>query len=263
MSQKKKDQFASLTKKSQVIRPRLSTIELPSSWQTLPNIIFGDILVMVGLNSLEDFKKCHQVCQSWNVIIAHMTKYEKDTIRREADNLASQIRKNWMFLHEPKLPEITTAASLVSNGLLGSVEEMLLRDVDLVSVPTEHLASLASCVTSNVFIWNVGNLDIISFLGSLKCERLDIRRQTLSSVETRALVRAMETRVERVELQEVNLDITALTQYSGQGRCRLVEYYNDFEGRSKKELKSWAKRIDWIMRWYRRVYFRISAYNYI
>ena len=217
---------------------------------------------MVGLNSLEDFKKCHQVCQSWNVIIAHMTKYEKDTIRREADNLASQIRKNWMFLHEPKLPEITTAASLVSNGLLGSVEEMLLRDVDLVSVPTEHLASLASCATSNVVIWNVGNLDIISFLGSLKCEQLIISRLTLSSEEIQELVRAMETRVERVRVRVVSLDITALTQYSGQGRCRLLECFQDFAGRNRKELKSWAKRINWIMNGYME-YICIFANNYM
>ena len=219
MSQKKEDHYGSLTKKPQVIRPKLST------WQTLPDVIFGDILVMMGLNSLEDLKKCRQVCQSWNGIIAHMTKYKKETIRKEADSLDAQIRKKWTFRHihyKPLLPEITAAASLAYHGLLGSVEKMLLQDVDLASVPTEHLASLASCATSNVVIWNVGNLDIISFLGSLKCEQLIISRLSLSSEEIQELVRAMETRVERVKVRVVSLDITALTQYSGQGRCRLV-----------------------------------------
>ena len=169
MSQKKEDHYGSLTKKPQVIRPKLST------WQTLPDVIFGDILVMMGLNSLEDLKKCRQVCQSWNVIIAHMTKYKKDTIRKEADSLDAQIRKKWTFRHiynKPLLPEITAAASLAYHGLLGSVEEIELdrryMQKDLASVPAEHLASLASCVTSNVYIRNVGNIDIISFLGSLQ-----------------------------------------------------------------------------------------------
>ena len=42
---------------------------------------------------------------------------------------------------------IPCAASLANHGLLGSVEWMRLDDVDLTSVPAEHLASLASSVT--------------------------------------------------------------------------------------------------------------------
>ena len=76
-------------------------------WQVLPDHIFKDIMMMVGLNNsrrnylsdlfskcnLEDMHKCRQVSQSWNVKISQITKYKKGTIKTNADNLASHIRK--------------------------------------------------------------------------------------------------------------------------------------------------------------------------
>ena len=72
-------------------------------------------------------------------------------------------------------------------------------------------------------ISNVSGCDLVSLLTSLKCQELIIHRQTLGREETQALVRAMESDVERVRLNvEVTLDIEALTEYSGQGVCRRV-----------------------------------------
>ena len=147
------------------------------------------------------------------------------------------------------LAEITKAAYLAHNRMLGSVKDIVLRDMDLASVPAQHLASLASCVTWNLDIINISNCDIISILDSLKCERLSINSsQTLSSKENRALVRAMESRVELVVLGtrgEDCLDITALTQYSGQGKCRRVEFWGDSALRYREEVKTWKRRINW------------------
>ena len=80
---------------------------------------------------------------------------------------------------------------------------LFLKNVDLTSVPTEHLASLVACVTWHLDIRNGG---------------------------------------------EVSLDITALTQYSGQGKCWIVNYfeYNDIVlDRYRKEVMSWLKKINW------------------
>ena len=169
------------------------------NWQKLPHHVFGDIMTMTGRESLLDLQKCRQVCQSWNVMISQMTKFKKDIIKRKAEILAVQIKAKWTYQivviegegSPPTLPEITTAASLAHHGLLGSVELMSLRDVDLASVPAEHLASLASCVTMVVGIQNVNNFDII--LNHVKCEMLYISGQTLNSEKTRLLVRAMES----------------------------------------------------------------------
>ena len=36
------------------------------SWVTLPDLIFTDIMMMVGLESLESLHRCRQVCSKWN-----------------------------------------------------------------------------------------------------------------------------------------------------------------------------------------------------
>ena len=88
------------------------------------------------------------------------------------------------------------------------------RDVDLTSVPAEHLASN---MTWRVFIENVRGCGLVTILDNVNCERLVLSCQSLGSEETQALVWAMESRVERVQLQaEVTLDIRGLMEYNGQ-----------------------------------------------
>ena len=74
-----------------------------------------------------------------------------------------------------------------------------------------------------------------------------ISKQSLGSEETRALVRAMESRVEVVRLEKNidHLDITALTLCEGKGRCRHVSFRKSTLDRYRKELRSWAWRINW------------------
>ena len=149
----------------------------------------------------------------------------------------------------PSAPEISTASSLAHQGLLDSVKDMYLKDVDLSSVPAEHLASLAACVTELVYINKVRNCDIISILDSAKCEELWISNQSLSREETQALVRIMESHVKEVWLdckEEVSLDITTLTQYNGQGKCEWVNFFDDTTANTYcEEVKTWARRINW------------------
>ena len=112
----------------------------------------------------------------------------------------------------------------------------------LSQVPPEHLATLASCVMGSVGIMNVIGCDLVTILDSLKCEFLVIDSQSLRREETQALVRAMESGVEKVELRdEVILDMETLAEYSGQGVCREVKCYGDTAARSKDELMTWAR----------------------
>ena len=39
----------------------IMTSSLGCGWQSLPDFIFSDIMIMVQLESLEEFKKCKQV----------------------------------------------------------------------------------------------------------------------------------------------------------------------------------------------------------
>ena len=148
-----------------------------------------------------------------------------------------------------QLPLNITAASLAHHGLLRSVKEMRLCDVDLASVPAEHLASLAACVTECVGIRNVSNTDLISVLDSSKSEVIEIDKQSLSTAETEALVRAMAN-VEGAELGywgKVTVDISTLVTYDGQGKCTRVRFWHTALN-YREDVRRWAQRISWIVR---------------
>ena len=149
-------------------------------------------------------------------------------------------------VYEKRISEIMCCASLAHHGLLGSVVTMRLLAIDLSPVPAQHLASLVSCVTRNLNIWNISGCDLFLLLSSLKCKDLMIARQRLGRQETRALVQAMESRLEIVTLgDQVTLDIEALAEYNGHGVCRRVELEGDTVDRYGEELKTWAWRGKW------------------
>ena len=236
----------------------IMTSSLGCGWQNLPDFIFSDIMIMVQLESFEVFKKCKQVCQSWNAMISKITKHKKNTIWRQAEILVARIREKWVFdpdssmeyNHYPCLPEITAAADLAHHGILDSVDRMWLEDVDLASVPAEHLASLASSVKWHIEIVNVRIRDLSPILASVQCPYLWISAQSLGSEETKALVGTMESTVEELVLGyegEVSLDIKTLTQYTGGGKCQEVRPCC-FKTRDKywDELRGWTQRNHWV-----------------
>ena len=151
---------------------------------------------------------------------------------------------------------MTCAASLAYHRLLGQTEDVsivYLMDVDLTSVPIEHLAALASWVTSSceVFIEEVKGIDLASVLNSLKCHQLWITCQSLGREETQALVQAMESGVVGVNLILVTLDMETMVTYSGRGRCWKLSlgchlYNTEMKNEPLKEpLKCWAMCRDW------------------
>ena len=170
-----------------------------------------------------------------------------DVLRNRIKIMTSKIRAKWRSNQlPPLLPEIMDAASLAHHGMLGSVECMWLNFVDLASVPAEHLASLASCVTRNVRLNKVININLVCILDNIKCEKLDIYQfLQLEREETQALVRAMESNVREVNLHSVSLDINTLTQYSGQGACRKVACETASAAWYRDELGLWALRKNW------------------
>ena len=117
---------------------------------------------------------------------------------------------------------------LAHYGLLKHLDVLTLRKAgNLSSVPTEHLSSLVSIVKERLDInkglpgerdtMSVSGKSLVTILDSAKCDTLSIGNLNLGSEETEALVRAIETRVERVRLgyPDVTIDISTLTSYDG------------------------------------------------
>ena len=87
---------------------------------------------------------------------------------------------------------------------------------------------------------------------------MSIRRQSLGSEETEALVLAMESHEERVGLnEEVTLDIRVLIEYNGQGKCRDVVCYSDTAPRYREQLRTWATSRNWTLHYEDRGCFRL------
>ena len=130
---------------------------------------------------------------------------------------------------------------MAHHRLLGPVDYIRLGDVDLSTVPTHHLAPLVSCATKAVMINNVTGCDLVKLIDSLKCSGLRIGFKCLGREETEALVRAMESHVIKVDLEEVEtLDIEALDKYSGQGCCLEMKLSYSTLNKFLDNLKSWA-----------------------
>ena len=175
-------------------------------------------------------------------MIMQITKSKKDKVRTFTEILVDKIGPI------PHRGQIITYASLAHHGLLGSMDRLLLNTADLATVPADLLASLISYSREEVAIRNVKNCDMISLLDSVQCEQLRIGIQSLSSEETMSLVRAMESRVERLKLAsegDITLDMAVLSQYSGLGKCYKVLFEGVFLVKYYEEVRSWTKKIQW------------------
>jgi len=244
---------------------------------TLPEPIFRDIIVMVGLESPESLLRAMKVCSQWNEKIMRdiwespsRKKIMKERFERSwgPDMLPTDeeiSHAKWLEaraildtatikrlterlsydLGVPDIMKVKCAASLAHHGLLTSVYTLVLRN-DLSPVPAQQLASLVSCVTRCLSITNVSGRDLVILLSSLKCEQLDIHSQSLGREETQALVQAMESGVKVVRLSgEVTLDMETLAEYSGQGACRSVWVWRSIADKYWEDLRTWARGRNW------------------
>ena len=60
-------------------------------WLMLPDLIFSDIMMMVGLESLESLHRCRQVCKTWNERILQDV-WESQSKKRI---MKERIERNW------------------------------------------------------------------------------------------------------------------------------------------------------------------------
>ena len=158
----------------------------------------------------------------------------------------------------PSSAEIAVASSLSYYGFLGPdptelypIEVLQLFNMDLTSVWSKHLDSLASSVTRRLVIMNVRGCNMVSLLASVQCQVLCLHREEkLDTEETSTLVRAMENQVEKVVLgheKMTMLDVKALTQYSGRGQCSVLHMVESDDDKEKyaEEMKNWARDKNW------------------
>ena len=67
------------------------------AWLTLPDLIFSDIMMMVGLESLESLHRCRQVCGQWNEMILRDIWENKSKIKIMKELVERSWRRPDMF----------------------------------------------------------------------------------------------------------------------------------------------------------------------
>ena len=84
------------------------------AWLTLPDLIFSDIMMLIGLESPESLHRCRQVCSKWNEKILGdiWESQSKKRIMKES------IEKNWDPGMFPSDEEISHAKWLGDGCLL-------------------------------------------------------------------------------------------------------------------------------------------------
>ena len=182
------------------------------------------------------------------IFSVHISILDKEVIK----NLVAWVKKEAGVVEPRRWPpslQLCVAALAHHKHIQFNLDYIRLQGhVDLGIVPTHHQASLVSSVRI-LRIENVSGCDLVTLLDSVQCEKLNIMSQSLGREETQALVRAMESRVEKVRLCDVELDMETLTKYSGQGRCRVLNY-GTYEIATYikyiEKLKTWAKEKTWI-----------------
>ena len=75
------------------------------TWVTLPELILSDIMMMIGLESLESLHRCRQVCKTWNEMILRDI-WESQSKKKI---LKKRIEKNWGPAMLPSGEEIAHA----------------------------------------------------------------------------------------------------------------------------------------------------------
>ena len=80
----------------------------------LPDLIFSDILMMVGLESLESLHRCRQVCKTWNEKILRVI-WESQSNKQI---MKERIERSWGRKMLPSDEEIAHAKWLSDDCLL-------------------------------------------------------------------------------------------------------------------------------------------------
>ena len=157
------------------------------------------------------------------IFSVHISILDKEVIK----NLVAWVKKEAGVVEPRRWPpslQLCVAALAHHKHIQFNLDYIRLQGhVDLGIVPTHHQASLVSSVRI-LRIENVSGCDLVTLLDSVQCERLNIMSQSLGREETQALVRAMESRVEKVAIYNVELYMETIPEYSEQGSSLVLDY---------------------------------------
>ena len=87
------------------------------AWAELPDLIFIDVMMKLGFESLEVLHKCRQVCKAWNNLILRDI-YQSKNKRKIGKILKERIEENWAPGNSPPSEDEISNAKWAGKGCL-------------------------------------------------------------------------------------------------------------------------------------------------
>ena len=150
--------------------------------------------------------------------------------------------------------ELKEATLLAKEGYLTTMKHLQIENrlrTDISEISSDDMAKLFSIVTDKAVIDEsvMSSSQMSAILASVQSKLLKFYYTRLNEENTRALVTAMSTRVQRVMLvTDVTLDQELLAEYDGQGRCTRIDVYGNSRDKYGTKLKTWAADKKWRVR---------------
>ena len=141
------------------------------------------------------------------------------------------------------MSDLQSASMLVNSGSLTSVRGMLLSGL---TITKEDVTDLSlPRMEETVVIENVRG-EVGELLNHITCKEMSIKDMTIDHTNSSRLDDILRNNVEKLSLGDgVDLDISFLTRYQGDGSCTKVRCHGDSHDRFKRPVAEWGQKLGW------------------
>ena len=172
-------------------------------------------------------------------------------IQQHKKEEAAQIKSTWKENHRPSVAQLRSASKLATDGYLTSLDFLNLKKINITDIHSDQISKLSMIVSKKYLIWGLKHSNqLSSILANVRSTELSLLSMNLDQTETRALVTAMEDRVEAVELGPgITLDTEQLVLYwetgRGRGKCRLLQLSGSVMTSLGEKIRPLAETVGW------------------
>ena len=145
-------------------------------------------------------------------------------VGRNDQNMAQEIKDKWSKEQWALLPDVVNAAELAHKGILTSVQNLCLKELDISKVEVDKIAKLAAIVTNKVRLYYSSKVPK-NILNNVRSSTLELFQVTLSRNETKDLVTSMRQRIKKLRLNFVDMHNVEFNKYRfGRQKCTWIGF---------------------------------------
>ena len=148
-------------------------------------------------------------------------------VGRNDPKMAQEIKDKWSKEQWACLPDVEDAAELAHKGILTSVQNLCLKELDISKVEVDKIAKLVAIVKSKVRLYYSSKVPK-NILNNVRSSTLELFQVTLSRNETKDLVTSMRHGIKKLRLNFVDMHNVEFNKYGrfGRQKCSWIGFDN-------------------------------------